>query len=158
MKKYDLEKAVWSEKEFKAMGWHDATIWSMLANSEEYEYLLDLDYIFKWVEPIENEKYFKFWISPVTMVFENAHEIRIDIESPQGIIEISELHMENPQPTPNGKFTEHTYRIECQEGVISVKATGYKLYVRQKPKLIQYQSMGLSERNGVSFERKLNII
>jgi len=111
MNKYDLEKAVWSEKEFKTMGWHDATIWSMLANSEEYEYLLDLDYIFKWVEPIENEKYFKFWVSPVTMVFENAHEIRIDIESPQGIIEISELHMENPQPTPNGKFTEHTYRI-----------------------------------------------
>ena len=61
--------------------------------------------------------------------------------------------MEKPQLTPNGKFTEHTYRFECQEGVISIKATGYKMYVRQNPILIQYQSIDIKERNGISFDR-----
>lgn len=66
--------------------------------------------------------------------------------------------MENPELTPNGKFTSHTYRFECQEGEITVKATGFKMYVRQKPKLIQVQSLDLSERGGISFGRTLNAL
>ena len=158
METYELEKSIWSENDFDLMGWHDATVWSMLANSEEYEYLLDLDYIFKWVDPKENETYFKFWISPVTMAFENASDIVIDIESSQGLIEISELVMVNPRPSPNGKFTQHTYRFECQEGFISITATGFKMHVRQKPKLIQGQSLDLKDRNGINFNKSLNAI
>jgi len=155
---YELEKPVWSEQDFKLMGWHDGTVWSTSANSDDFEYLLDLDYIFKWVDPKENETYFKFWVSPVTMVFENAHDVVIDIESPQGNIEIAELFMEDPRLSPNGKFTQHTYRFECQEGVISLVATGFKMYVRQKPRLIQAQSLSLNERKGINFGKELNAI
>src|SRR5690554_2765054 len=140
------------------MGWHDASIWSMVSNAAQFEYLLDLDYIFKWVHPKENETYFKFWVAPVTMVFENAFDVKIDIESQQGLIEVADLHMENPELTPNGKFTSHTHRFECQEGEITVKATGFKMYVRRKPKLIQGQSFDLEERGGISFGRKLNAL
>ena len=158
MSAYNLEKDVWSEADFKVMGWHDASIWSMVSNSEKFEYLLDLDYIFKWVHPKENETYFKFWVAPVTMVFENAFDVKIDIESQQGLIEVADLHMENPELIPNGKFTSHTYRFECQEGEIVLKATGFKMYVRDNPKLIQGQSFELEERGGVNFGRKLNAL
>lgn len=158
MSAYDLEKEIWSEADFKVMGWHDASIWSMVSNATQFEYLLDLDYIFKWVHPKENETYFKFWVAPVTMVFENAFDVKIDIESQQGLIEVADLHMENPELTPNGKFTSHTYRFECQEGEITVNATGFKMYVRQKPKLIQGQSFDLEERGGISFGRTLNAL
>jgi hypothetical protein len=155
---YDLEKEVWTEADFKVMGWHDASIWSMVSNAAKFEYLLDLDYIFKWVHPKENETYFKFWVAPVTMVFENAFDVKIEIESQQGLIEIADLYMERPELTPNGKFTSHTYRFECQEGEVSVKATGFKMYVRQNPKLIQGQSFELAERGGISFGRSLNAL
>jgi hypothetical protein len=155
---YELEKEVWSESDFDFMGWHDASIWSMVSNAEKFEYLFDIDYIFKWVDPKENETYFKFWVAPVTMVFENAFDVKIDIESQQGLIEVAELHMENPELTPNGKFTSHSYRFECQEGEISLKATGFKMYVRQKPKLIQGQSFEYEERGGVNFGRVLNAL
>lgn len=158
MSVYELEKEVWSEADFDLMGWHDASIWSMVSNAEQFEYLFDIDYIFKWVNPKENETYFKFWVAPVTMVFENAFDVKIDIESQQGLIEVAELHMENPELTPNGKFTSHSYRFECQEGEISLKATGFKMYVRQKPKLIQGQSFELEERGGVNFGRVLNAL
>ncbi|HAS8178493.1 TPA: hypothetical protein I7671_22050, partial [Vibrio vulnificus] len=84
MSTFELEKEIWTEQDFNIMGWHDATIWSMTADSSKFEYLLDLDYIFQWVSPQENETYFKFWVSPVTMVFENAFDINLDIESQQG--------------------------------------------------------------------------
>lgn len=121
----------------------------MLANIDDYEYLIDLDYIFKWVCPKEEETCFNFWVASVTMIFENAHDVKINIESPQGYIEIECFHMKNPTLTPNG-FTVHTYRFDCQEGEILLKATGYKMYVRQKPKLLQGQCFDLKERNGVS--------
>jgi hypothetical protein len=99
LENYDLEKPTWTESDFKVMGWHDAKIWGLLANPEQWEYLIDLDYIFKWVHPKEGEEYFKFWVSPVTMVFENAYEINLDIESQHGEIEVADLHMENPRKT-----------------------------------------------------------
>lgn len=91
MSAYDLEKEIWTEADFKVMGWHDASIWSMVSNAAQFEYLIDLDYIFKWVNPKENETYFKFWVAPVTMVFENASAVKIDIESQQGLIEVADL-------------------------------------------------------------------
>ena len=155
MKTYEVEKLMWTEGDCKFMGWHDAKVWSLLANPDEWEYLIDLDYIFKWVPPKEGEKYYKFWVAPVTMVFKNAYKIDIDLESQQGEIEVAELHMENPRKTENGKFTEYTFRFECQEGEITLNATGFKMYVRRDPILQQSQSIDLKERGGINFEREL---
>lgn len=156
MSSYNLEKSLWSDSDAGSMGWHDASIWAMVSNAEDFEYLFDVDYIFQWVDPEEDETYFKFWVAPVTMVFENAINVKIDIESQQGLIEVADLHIENPELTPNKKFTSHSYRFECQEGQISLKATGFKMYVRQQPKLLQGQSLTLEERGGVDFGRELD--
>jgi hypothetical protein len=155
---YELEKPVWAQEDFKVMGWHDSKVWGMLANPDEWEFWVDLDYIFKWVHPKEDEKYFKFWVAPVTMVFENAYDVKLDIESQQGEIEVADLRMENPRKSKNGKFTEYTFRFECQEGEISLSATGYKLYVRQKPRLLQGQHLDFTQRGGVNFGRALNAL
>jgi len=50
------------------------------------------------------------------------------------------------------------YRFDCQEGEISLEATGFKMYVRQEPKLIQSQSFEFEERGGVNFERILHAL
>ena len=151
---YQLEKALWTSDDFEVMGWHDSRVWAMVAAEESYEFALDLDYIFKWVHPGPGETYFKFWVAPVTMVFENAYDISIEIESSQGGIEVADLHREEPKPTPNGALTDHLYRFECQEGEISLRATGYRLYVRLEPRLMQGQCFSLDERGGVSVERR----
>jgi hypothetical protein len=62
--------------------------------------------------------------------------------------------MEDPRPTPNGRLTENTYRFECQEGTLSIAATGYEMFVRKDPALLGVQSLSLAQRDGVSFERK----
>ena len=153
METYELEKAIWSEADFGQMGWHDVLIWGMLANPDSFEYLFDLDYIFKWVHPKEEETVFSFWIAPVTMVFYRAHDISIDIDSSQGTIEIADLNMEEPRKTGNNMLTEYFFRFDCQEGEISLWATGFQLFVRQHPVHRQVQHFNLQERKGISFER-----
>lgn len=103
MDSYQLEKDRWDDSDFGQMGWHDATIWSSHANFDQFEFLLDIDYIFKWAKPREVESPFSFWVAPATMVFSNAHSVVIDIESSQGMIEIANLHRGDPETTPNGK-------------------------------------------------------
>ena len=160
MEIFELEKQVWDDNDFSNMGWHDTTIWSMFANSTDFEFILDLDYIFKWVHPNEEEKdrRFKFWVSPATMVFVNVAGVKIELNSQQGQIWIDGLYRENPQLTPNGKLTEHTYRFDCQQGEISITATGFKMFVRKKPELLGGQHFGLVQRQGVSFGRELTAL
>lgn len=152
---YELEKPIWDDGDFEQMSWHDVTVWSAMSDRETFEYALDLDYIFQWVHPGEGETHFKFWVAPVTMVFENAHSILIDIESMGGTIEIIELLREDPSLTWNGLWTQHRYRFDCREGEISLSSTGFKMFVRRKPQLLQGQTLGLKDRGGIGFGRAL---
>lgn len=81
METFELEKPIWTEDDFEIMGWHEAKVWGMLANPDVREYLMDLDYIFEWVHFKDGAKHFKFWVSPATMVFQNAYNVKINIES-----------------------------------------------------------------------------
>lgn len=151
---YRLEKPLWTADDFDVMGWHDSRVWAMVADEEKFEFAMNLDYIFKWVHPEQGETYFKFWVAPVTMVFENAYDITIDIESRQGGIEVADLHREEPKLTPNGALTDYLFRFECQEGEIFLRATDYRMYVRSEPRLMQGQCFSLAERGGISVERR----
>jgi len=154
---YQLEKPIWDDSDFEVVGWHDATVWSILPNPTEYEFLLDLDYIFKWVAPEDGVSYFKFWVSPVTMVFQNAYDLQIDISSSPGSIEIADLHRDKPELLPHNNLSVRTYRFECQEGEISIKASGFRMFVRRNPALLDTQSLSLQQRSGVSFLRRLEL-
>jgi len=150
---YELEKNIWTEDDFSVMGWHDSKIWGFLADTEKFEFMVDLDYIFQWVHPQEGETYFKFWVAPVTMVFENAYDILLDIDSRQGELEVADLHMENERKTKNGRLNEFDFRFECQEGDFKVSATGYKMYVRKAPILQSGQTLDFELRGGIDFGR-----
>jgi hypothetical protein len=153
MTPYQIEKYVWSDEDFEVMGWHDASLWSMYADPEAFEFMFDLDYIFKWVDPEPGETYFKFWVCPVTMVFANVSDVIINIESQQGAIEVADLLRTPLGLSPNGEFEQYAFHFECQEGQLSLKAAGFKMYVRQAPVLQEQQSLEFTTRGGVSFGR-----
>lgn len=153
MEQYQLTKRSWSESDFADLGWHDARIWAVAAIPEEFEFVLDLDYIFRWVEPVDGEDQYKFWVSPVTMVFRNVHSVKLDVESRQGSLEVVNLHRGDSRPTPNGKLSETHYRVECQEGELTLWATGFEMHVRRLPILQRSQILSLRGRGGISFDR-----
>ncbi|MGB4068825.1 MAG: hypothetical protein WBK08_12410 [Nitrospira sp.] len=153
MEAFKLQKRIWRDSDFADMGWHDATLWSITADPERFEFLADLDYILKWVEPAGGETYFRFWVAPVTMVFHNAHTVRVNTDSAQGVLEIADFVRESAGLTSNQQMAQYTYRFDCQEGTISLVATGFSLFVRRMPILTSSQRLELAERGGISFER-----
>jgi hypothetical protein len=92
---YELEKWLWTEIDFEIMGWHDCHIYAIAFVSEKFEIAFDIDYIFEWVYPKPNEKYFSFWVSSATLVFENAYNIEFDISSYNGELEIDLIKRES---------------------------------------------------------------
>lgn len=166
METYQLEKLIWDDGDFEVMGWHDATIWAIHPDPDAHEFSLDLDYIFKWVQPGVGET-FKFWVAPVTMVFENAHTVKIAIDSRHGMIEVADLHRGEPEPAPHIKRTERSYRFQCpagtdmnhemfNEGEIALRSTGFQMFVRRTPELLSNQRFSLADRGGVGFQHGLS--
>src|SRR5262245_6966863 len=136
MTDYKIEKWVWSEADYEQMGWHDARIHAIAFLGESFELMLDIDYILKWIEPGPTETYYRFWIAPATLVFQNVHDLRVDLEPFMGV-EIQDLNREHPQKPENaedaGRDTEWRWTIETHEGEISLSSSGYTQYLRREP-------------------------
>ncbi len=154
--KYALEKWIWTESDFEQMGWHDARIHAIAFLPDSFEFVLDIDYILQWVRPAENETYYKFWVAPATLIFDNVHALRIDLEPFAGV-EIQDIHRADPRKPKNAEYidrdTEWRWVIEAQEGEISLRAVGYKQYFRGEPVFVSGQSLELGVRGGFSFDR-----
>lgn len=155
---YKLDKWVWTEADFEQMGWHDAHIYAFAFVPEEFEFVLDIDYILEWVHPAPGETYFKFWVAPATLVFENVNELLIDLEPHSGI-EIQDLKREDAQLPRNAEYinrnTEWRWVLDCLAGEISLRSIGYKQYFRRAPVFGTAQMLGLEGRGGFSFHRGL---
>jgi len=153
---YKLDKWIWTDEDFERMGWHDSNIYSFAFYPEQYEFALDLDYIFKWIHPKKPGGYFNYWISPVTMIFENVYDLAFDIETSSGL-EIDKIRRYNQKKPKNSQYInkemEWSWDIKCHEGLISLKSIGFKMFVKSSPAFSDEQSIGLEKRGGVNFAR-----
>ena len=156
MEQYELEKWIWTEADFDVMGWHDATVHALAFIPEKFELLLDIDYILKWVHPREGETYFKFWVAPATLVFENVYDLKIELEPLAGI-ELQDIRRTDPKTPVNSEFIgrdqEWRWTIEAHEGEMTFGAIGFNQYFRRAPSFGGVQDLPLDARGGFSFDR-----
>ena len=154
--KYRLEKNLWTEADFEQMGWHDAVVHALAFDTESYELLLDVDYIFAWVDPSPPSQHFSFWIAPSTLVFRDVWDMKIHYEASLGLqlqgINRSEPRV-RPHPLPEGRKVERRWTLDGNEGDISFWATGYTQFTRRLPIHQNRHSLSIPARGGISFER-----
>jgi len=154
MQRFELEKRIWSEVDFDRMGWHDVKVHAMAFFPDAFEFALDLDYHFRWVDPQKDGGYYRYWQAPATLVFENVHDLRIDVDASSGLdVDVIER---TPLGAPHnaefiGRDLEWEWAIECQQGLIGMKSVGYKMHVRSEPRL--QVRLSLEERGGICFDR-----
>jgi hypothetical protein len=153
---YSLEKTVWSDTDFDEMGWHDAYIHA-ISFREDFEFLLDIDYILDWVPPKEDEEYYKFWIAPCTLIFENVYDLTLDLPSNVRLaLEIDAIVRNNPRQAPNAAYlkkkTEYDWTIELHTGEINFTSVGYTQFIRRSPVLSDRQRFNQNQRGGISFD------
>lgn len=153
IEKYILDKWLWSTYDFEKMCWHDCKIHAVAFDEFHYKLLFDIDYIFKWIGP-EDDGYYGFWISPVTLIFENVYDIDISLSSTLGTI-IESLDRTTPSKPHNSDYikkdVEWEWTIETTNGLISFKSVGYTQYIRKAPVYKKVQEIDFEERGGYSF-------
>src|SRR3954468_3521984 len=86
---YTLEKALYTDADFAAMGWHDNHVHAVAFGHDAHELSLDIDYILKWEQPPIGDQYYHFWISPATLVFEDVVELSLQHEFYTGVCILS---------------------------------------------------------------------
>lgn len=154
---FTLEKPVWTDADFVQMNWHDVHIHGIAFRAELFEFWLDVDYIFSWVHPEGEETYFRFWVAPATLVFTNVHDLKFDIESYNGALELQGIKRSEPGRPKNAehisKQTEWLWLLDCIEGNVTFRSVGFSQFTRRSPVLQQALQLKLEERGGISFSR-----
>jgi hypothetical protein len=156
IEQYQVEKWIWTDADFDVMGWHDSNIYAVAFYPENFEFALDIDYIFQWIHPAENETYFKFWVAPATLIFEYVYDLKFDIGNLDGGLEIDFIERTEPKILENCDFagkTDWLWTIVTHQGEINLRALGYKQYIRKKPVFGQSQAIETEARGEVSFYR-----
>ena len=145
-------KTHWTEQDFDLMGWHDSKIYSINFDMDNHRIIFDIDYIFEWIKNPDTENY-KFLVSPVTLIFNNIWNLKIDLE-PYETIEITDITRDNPQKPNNHEFInkdiEWDWLIDTICGEISFKSVGYQQIIRKHPIIIDTQSLDVSHRKEIS--------
>ena len=154
MDDYVPDKWIWSEADFEQMSWHDVGIHALAFRPSSYELLFDIDYLYRWVAPLAGETYYKFWVSPATLLFHNVYDIRFDLEPLDSICisGITRSEMDKPRNADSiGRDVDWLWTIECLDGEISFRATSFEQFTRGRPILQSQQRLSEQARGGFSF-------
>jgi hypothetical protein len=151
----DLEKAVWNESDYDRMGWHDCAFHAM-AFEPALDYpgtlLVDLDYIIEWVQPVQPDSSFSFWVCPATLVFDDAWGLEgdIDLRYDQSF-QPSFDSIVRDGPDNRGFFA---WTLEGHDFTILVHSRGFTQYLRHPPIHSPTQRLPNDVRQGLTFERR----
>lgn len=98
--------------------------------------LLDIDYIFKWVNPVPPNENYTFWIAPCTLVFKYVLDLKMSLDAEGGGLmpfEISDLVLVHKNENKNGAFA-YEWLMDFQNfGDIRLKPYGFEQIVRVAP-------------------------
>lgn len=159
MAKYNLDKSIWTQEDFDMMGWHDTHIYGFTIERNDSDptadLLFDIDYIFKWVQPVHPQKHFTFWIAPCTLIFKGCFDLHIDLATGGDwldLLEISDLNLKS-KIEEDKKFI-YEWEMELQQGLITFKSYGFEQIVKKYPIYVSQQVLTLEQRESINFEKK----
>ncbi len=158
-KVFEPVKLIWTQEDYEQMGWHDCSIYGLVflpvEETETTHLALDIDYIFKWVNPLKPGQPISFWVSPCTLVFKDTFALTMNIDKKGGasdMLEIADLYLVEKVEQETNKWI-YEWTIDLQEGWVNFKSSGFEQIVRQKPIFTNGQFLTLEERNGVNFSQ-----
>lgn len=159
---HGLSRAVWTQRDFATMGWHDASIWAyevqdaippdgQSAQPGARRVVFDIDYTTRWVTPKRREDPFTFWVAPCTLVFTGVSELEIDLSAAA----TPPYDVEGIYAVEGGwHLLGHDLGFDDDEGPgidVRIAATGFTQTFRQPPVHMESQVHDLAARGGYSY-------
>lgn len=133
-------KEIWTDSDFDEMGWHDSRLYRMKFPDEDYNFILYIDYIFKWEK--QKDDSFKFWVSPCELKFQNISNLKLNLSFEDFLeIFICEIKRQKIGLTPNGKMIEWKYIVETDRGDIEFESTDFEMNLISQPILSESQDL-----------------
>lgn len=140
-------KENWTVDDYKEMSWHDSHVYSLFFPSENLEFSLDIDYLFKWVLNKETNLY-SFWVSPCLLTFYDVLNLKVSLDFKDTCgLDIQDIKYAGSRLSPNGKVNILNYEIITDKGVISFDSTGFIQKIKEQPVFIQSQELGRNSGN-----------
>ena len=146
-----VDKTVWTQADFDAMGWHDNAVHAVALEpvpDHPGRLLLDLDYIVEWVPAEPPATTLSFWICPATLVFDRAWDLTADI-SLQGWgfqLFLSAIRRSGPDERGWSGWT-----LAGDRFTIELSAPGFTQYLRRPPVHSPRPWLSVEDRGGFSF-------
>lgn len=130
----------WTDADFAAMSWHDARLYSFGIPDEQFQFSIDIDYIFSWDEVTQ------FTVAPCSLTFFNVSDFSVKLDfSNHMLLYIVEVKKTNPRLSPNEQFTMWDYDIQCDHGAITFSATHFEMALKELPAASEEICLGRSK-------------
>jgi hypothetical protein len=135
------------------MGWHDATLHAVAFNEMDWDFelLLDIDYIVRWIEPNRRGAPFSFLVAPATLVFEHVRHLHGGIETDTDQPRIEAVERGDPESDELGNPPIPRWTIESNQFTLTFLAEGFRQHFRARPMHSESFGLELTARGGVSF-------
>ena len=144
------QKSYYIDNQLDNISLHDCPIHGIFYNEHHNQFLLDIDFITKWVF---NDGIYNFIISRSTLVFSHVLDVSINLDFRHvGKIlapEIDQLKHVKEVNQHNIEFSK--FIIESHHGTIEIYADKVELFLRTGPTLLKEDSI-LKFRKQPSFE------
>ncbi|HWD20124.1 MAG TPA: hypothetical protein VHB20_12695 [Verrucomicrobiae bacterium] len=148
---YLPEKWIWTSADFERMGWHDVYIHAI--GFQNLALAFDIDYTWQRIKPAAGEIYYKSWMSPATLIFDDARDVHITLKpEPDGCPIVMKLHRSDAVAAQGGQPT-WLWQFECLQGEITFRAADYRQFIRRRPVLASSQFFSEAERGGITFSQ-----
>lgn len=147
---YTPKKLIFTDADLENMCFHDCRIFSLAPDGNDL--VMDIDYMFEWLDPNEGETNFTHPVSPCTLHFKNVEDLGMSFEGsyPETALIIQDFEDEENKFFQN----QHIYNIGCLGGNFVLRCDGFEMIVRQKPILLKRQCLTMEQRGGISFSRQ----
>jgi hypothetical protein len=150
-----VSKAVWTERDFDQMGWHNNAMhaWAF-EPADDYpgRLLIDLDYIVKVEKPAAPGGFFDYWVSPATLVFDRASDLVADVNAVHWGFALTIDEIERSAPDKHGM---HLWTLTGDLFTLTIRSDGYTQYLRAAPRFCRGRHrLPLSERGGIAFDER----
>lgn len=143
MSNYDIEKWICPEKDFDMMVWHDAVVYGFYHTTREYsnrELIFDIDYTCNAIPVLKSSE--DSFNVPATLVFEKVHDLEVNLKErferrDWGGLYIYDIVREKYDEDESIRIDKSLYKwiiIFDEDETITFLSTGYKQYIREKPK------------------------
>jgi hypothetical protein len=153
----ELEKCVWTDRDFDVMGWHDATVHAMTVDWDPVvleggwhgaTLLLDIDYIVTWIHHGPGET-IHFEVAPATLVFEDVWDIEGELESRRTMSPPQILDLNRGDADEQGLAD---WEVDGDRFALRFRARGFYQHFRARPIANgDAQSLSSARRGGPSF-------